>query len=390
MAYKPPRNVFLLSLTSFFNDASSEMVASVMPAFFVSVLKAGAASLGLVEGIAEGASNLIKVYSGRLSDRGARRKPLIIAGYSIAVLTRPLYLAVSSVAGVVGIRVADRIGKGLRDAPRDAAISLSTPEKELGAAFGYHRMWDTMGAIVGPLVAFLILLRFPGAFNTVFVSAFVIGICAVVATFFVKDIVGTVAQAVAAPRSYRAVLSPAFRRYLIALFLLSFGSLPVAVLLLKTQNFSVLTLASIPLFYMLYSVSYAGFSLSAGKMSDRVGPQRVIMLGYLILLGGYVFLAFAENPAFLALGFLVLGLFPALTDGVQRALASGLSASDSRGAALGLVNAVAGLGLLFAGVGGGYVWAHFGANVALFMAGALVVFGLLVFATVKVRKPGIV
>ena len=381
MAYKPPRNVFLLSLTSFFNDASSEMISSVMPAFFISVLKAGAASLGLVEGIAEGASNLIKIYSGRLSDHEGRRKPLIIAGYSLAVLTRPFYLLVSNVAGVIGLRVTDRIGKGLRDAPRDAAISLSTSKEELGAAFGYHRMWDTMGAIVGPLIAFLILERFPGAFNTVFISAFVIGICAVVATLFVKDVVGTAAKAIAT-RSYFAALSPAFKRYLIALFFLSFGSLPMAVLLLKTQSFAALTLASIPLFYMLYNVSYAGFSLSAGKMSDKVGPRRVITLGYLILVGGYVFLAFAENPVLLAIGFLILGLFPALTDGVQRALAADLSASDTRGEALGLVNGVSGLGLLFAGIGGGYVWAHFGSNMALFIAGIFVLVGIVTFLTV--------
>lgn len=387
MAYKPPRNVFLLSITSFFNDASSEMVASVLPAFFISVLKAGAASLGLVEGLAEGASNLIKMYSGRLSDLEKRRKPLIIAGYSLAVLTRPFYLLVSSVSGVIGLRVLDRVGKGLRDAPRDAAISLSTPKEELGTAFGYHRMWDTMGAIVGPLIAFLILAKFPGAFNTVFISAFILGVFAVVAALLVKDVVGTTAKIAAAPRSYFAALTPSFKRYLIALFFLSFGSLPTAVLLLKTQNFAALTLASIPLFYMLYNVSYASFSLSAGKMSDKVGAKRVITLGYCILVAGYVFLAFAENPLFLAVGFLILGLFPALTDGVQRALAANLSAANTRGEALGLVNAISGLGLLFAGIGGGYVWAHFGANTALLVAGVFVFVGISIFLTISHREP---
>jgi MFS family permease len=148
-----PRNVFFLGLTSFFNDFSSEMVASVFPAFFISVLKTGAESLGLVEGVAEAASNFIKVYSGRWSDRIEKRKVFAIVGYTLSVFTRPFYVFAGSVGAVIGLRLTDRIGKGLRDPPRDALISLSTPKKEMGRSFGYHRAMDTLGAIVGPLVA---------------------------------------------------------------------------------------------------------------------------------------------------------------------------------------------------------------------------------------------
>src|SRR3989338_2419892 len=155
------KNVFILGLTSLFNDFSSEMVLSVFPAFFTSVLKSGAASLGLVEGIADAASNFIKIYSGQLSDKVQKRKIFVIWGYSLSTLTRPFYILTSSVAGVLGLRLADRIGKGLRDAPRDALISLSTSKDETGKSFGYHRAMDTIGAILGPLVAFFILSRFP-------------------------------------------------------------------------------------------------------------------------------------------------------------------------------------------------------------------------------------
>lgn len=384
MRYRPTKNVFLLGLTSFFNDLSSEMVLSVFPAFFVSVLKAGAGSLGLVEGIAEGAANIIKIYSGRLSDLIRKRKPFIVAGYSLSVLTRPLYVFVSNVAGVVGLRFADRVGKGLRDGPRDAVISLSTPPEQLGRAFGYHRMWDTFGAIAGPLIAYVILSRYPLGFHIVFSTAFFVGILAVISLFFIKDVVGGVRKNNITLASL-AVFSLEFKWYLLALFFLSLGSLPLAVLLLKTQSIG-LALASIPLFYMLYNISYASFSLSAGKMSDRIGAKTVIIIGYLVLLGSYVFLALAESTFFLIAGFLVLGLFPALTDGVQRAFASELSPGEHRGGALGLVNAVAGFGLLFAGIGGGYIWEHFGINYAFAVAGVFILLGIGILFTVKKKS----
>src|ERR1039458_8455838 len=188
-----PRNVFFLGLTSFFNDFSSEMVASVFPAFFISVLKAGAESLGLVEGVAEAASNLIKVYSGRWSDRIEKRKVFAIVGYTLSVFTRPFYVFAGSVGAVIGLRLTDRIGKGLRDPPRDALISLSTPKKEMGRSFGYHRAMDTLGAIVGPLVAYIVLSYNPAAFNSVFIIAFVVGLAAIASLrleFYLKDVCG--------------------------------------------------------------------------------------------------------------------------------------------------------------------------------------------------------
>jgi len=378
--YRPPRNVFLIGLTSFFNDLSNEMVLAIFPAFFTSVLKAGAGSLGLVEGLADGAANIIKIYAGRFSDKIQKRKPFMILGYGLSVATRPLYLLASSVSGVAGIRVADRVGKGLREAPRDAIISLSTSKEEMGRAFGYHRMLDTLGGILGPLVAYLILRAYPEGFNIVFIVAFVIGLLAVLSLIFVKDVVGEVRKGNLSLDSL-AVFPAEFKRYLVALFLLSAGSIPVAVLLLKTQHLG-FSLASIPLFYMLYSLSYAGFSVPAGGMSDRIGPRTVMRIGYAVLLIGYVVVAFAEGAIILATGFLVLGLFPALTDGVARALASELSPESHRAGAYGLVNATAGFGLIFAGICGGYIWEHFGVNYALLAGGIFVVMGIIVLSTI--------
>jgi len=378
--YRPSRNVFLIGLTSFFNDMSNEMVLAIFPAFFTSVLKAGAGSLGLVEGLADGTANIIKIHAGKYSDKIKKRKPFMIFGYGLSVATRPLYLLVSSVAGVVGIRVTDRIGKGLREAPRDAIISLSTPKEEMGRAFGFHRMLDTLGAILGPLIAYLILRAYPEGFNIVFVVAFIIGLIAVASIFFIKDIVGE-ARKGNIPLRLLGAFNINFKKYLVALFLLSAGSIPVAVLLLKTQHLG-FSLASIPLFYMLYNLSYAGFSVSAGGMSDRIGARTVMRIGYAVLLIGYFVVALASGAITLALGFLLLGLFPALTDGVARALAAELSPEDHRAGAYGLVNATAGFGLMFAGIAGGYIWEHFGANYALLVGGVLVVVGIIVLSTV--------
>ncbi|MGZ5934686.1 MAG: MFS transporter [Rhizomicrobium sp.] len=373
-----PRNIFLLGLTSLFNDFSSEMVYAVFPAFFTAVLGAGAASLGLVDGVAEAASNLFKIYSGNLSDRFQVRKPLVMAGYTLSVLTRPFYAIVFAVPGALGLRFLDRVGKGVRDAARDAIISLSTPKAELGRSFGYHRAMDTTGAILGPLVAYLILSHFPSHFNVVFFTAFGVGILAIMSLLFIKDVIVPVSAKQTRLAASLAGFSVSFKLYLVAIFVLSIGSLPVAVILLKTESIG-LVIADIPLFYMVYNVSYAGFSMAAGKASDRIGARTVILVGYAVLLLSYFLLNIAHAIWPLVLGFLVLGLFPALTDGVQRAYASTLTSEDLRGSGLGWLNAASGFGALVAGIGGGYLWQAHGPGAALLAASAAVVAGLVLF-----------
>lgn len=377
-----PRNIFFLGLTSLFNDFSSEMVFSIFPAFFTSVLKAGAQSLGLVDGIAEAASNFFKIYSGSISDRYQKRKPLIIAGYALSVLPRPCYVLFPSVAGVLGLRFLDRVGKGLRDSPRDAIISLSADRSALGASFGYHRAMDTTGAILGPLAAYLLLRFFPFRFNLVFGAAFVIGILAIFTLYFISDLTSKVsANRLSLSASFMA-LPARFKIFLLSVFLLSTGSLPVVVLLLKSSALH-LTIADIPLFYMVYNVAYAMFSIPAGQVSDRLGAWMVIPIGYATLLIAYLALDLANGAWTLAAGFFLLGLFPALTDGVQRSLASQITGEEIRGVALGSLNAATGFGALFAGIGGGYLWQASGPGTTFLVASSLAVVGLLLFSYSK-------
>ena len=270
-------------------------------------------------------------------------------------------------------------GKGLRDAPRDAIISLSTPQESLGRSFGYHRAMDTGGAILGPLVAYLILRSFRLQFNLIFATAFVVGLFALLSLVFVSDVTGAGTGRRAELVFSFKQLSRQFKVFLLSIFILSAGSLPVAVVLLKTESLG-LVIADVPLYYMLYSVSYAGFSMSAGKLSDKIGARPVIFIGYTVLIGSYVVLDLAQGAWTLGLGFLIFGLFPALTDGVQRSLASQLTTEDVRGGGLGWLNASVGFGALVAGIGGGYLWQAYGPTLA-FLAGAIIVLaGLALFA----------
>jgi MFS family permease len=355
------------------------MLFSVLPAYFIVVLKAGAASLGLVEGISEGCSNLIKIYSGHLSDKLHRRKIFVVTGYALSVMTRPLYSAVSHVPSTFSLRFLDRVGKGLRDAPRDALISLSSSSEQMGESFGYHRAMDTVGAIIGPLLAYVILKNFPAGFHLIFATSFGIGIVALVSLFFVSEIPETILPGKTLVDSF-GHFSTAFKRYLLSVFILSAGSLPIAILLLKTQSIG-LTVYSVPLFYTVYNLSYAGVSMTAGRMSDQHGTRSLIIAGYLILNLSYIALYFASSVPTLVVSFLILGLFPAFTDGVQRAHAAKLTVEEQRGGAYGSLNAVSGIGVMAAGIGGGYIWQFFGPSLALLVATITVVVGLLLFIT---------
>jgi len=381
------RNIFTLGLTSFFNDFSNEMILSAFPAFFTSVLKSGAASLGLVEGLADGAANFLKIYSGRLSDKIQKRKIFILIGYGLSVIIRPFYILTGSVSAVLGLRVIDRIGKGLREPPRDVIISASVPREEIGRSFGYHRALDRAGGILGPLAAYLILSHWEGGFNIIFITAFLLGIISVATIFFVTDIVGTKTDDGSKLLSWKTInnLPRSFRYYLVAVFLLSVGSMPIAVLLLKTTSIG-LVIASIPLFYMVYSISYSGFSYISGKLSDEKGSTRILLFGYLALIAAYIGIANANSAYLLVLSFVVLGIFSATTDSAQRAHTSKVVDFSMRGTAFGLLNASIGFGAMVAGIVGGYVWQMYSPVLAMTVASMIILIGLIVMSVSKKMK----
>ncbi len=372
------KNVRALGFTSLFNDFSSEMILSVLPAFLTSVLGAGAAALGAVEGIADAAANVTKIFSGRLSDRLGKHKGIAVVGYIVAVCSRPFYLLANSVGAVIMLRFFDRVGKGFREPPRDALISLSIERSESGRSFGFHRMMDQIGGLLGPLAAFAILSVLPESYNTVFIVAFFVGLFAIVPFIFVKDI-----ETKKRPEEKGVVvpikkLSRKFKLFLLSMTILSAGSLPLAVLLLMVPA-SGMGLALIPLVYASYSLSVTFFSMKAGQVADKIGPEKVIVAGYIVLLISYLIIGVLETPGAVFAGFVVLGFFSALTAGVQRAYTSMHTDADHRGTAFGYFNASIGFGSMLAGIVGGSIWQFAGPSFALLSASLVILVGLFVF-----------
>jgi MFS family permease len=367
-------NVLWLSVASFLNDAASEMIYPLLPLFLTGTLGAGAAFVGLVEGAAESASSLLKLFSGWIADRSGRRKLPTLLGYGIASVARPLIALVAAAWQVLAIRLLDRVGKGLRTAPRDALLAESVPEERRGAAFGLHRAADHSGAVVGPLVASALLLVLDGDLRTVFGLALVPGLMTVaVVAWKVRETApaarpGTGPAAPPMPRLRE--LGPVLPRYLGVLVLFTLGNASDAFLLLRARDAGV-AVALIPLLWGALHVSKAAWSVWGGRWSDRVGARRAIIAGWLVYAGVYAGFAFVNAEWQVWALFLVYGLFFGLTEGPEKALVAKLAPPGLRGSAFGAYHAAIGLAALPASIVFGLVWQAFDARAAFGMGAAL-------------------
>jgi MFS family permease len=374
------RSVRSLGLVSLLTDVSSEMIYPLLPAFLTGTLRAGPAFLGVVEGLAEALAAFVKLYSGRLSDRLSRRKPLVVAGYSLSSLVRPLVALAGAPAHVLVIRLLDRIGKGVRGAPRDALIAEVTAPEERGRAFGFQRAMDHAGAALGPVLASAVLLV-TGEPRAAFALAALPAALAVLT--LVRGVHEQPRRLGDTPREAapRAPLEPALARYLAALTLFTLGNSSDAFLLLRAQQAGI-PLALVPLLWSLHHVVKAGAGTWGGTLSDRVGRRPTILLGWSLYAIAYAGFATAEAPLAFPVLFMVYGLFHATTEGAERALVADLATPTSRGHAFGLFHAVTGAALLPASLLTGLLWQRFGAGTALgtgALLAALAALGLLVF-----------
>ena len=388
-------NVFFLGLVSLFNDFSAEMMYSVMPAFLTVVLGAPPIFVGFIEGLADALASVLKIFFGWFSDKIGKRKILAVLGYTISVATRWFLAIVGNFWQVFALRAIDRVGKGLRDSPRDALISESVEAQESGKSFGYHRAMDTVGATLGPLAAVFLLPVIFNDYRTLFKISFVVGILAILTFVFVRDVrkgangnqeIGQPDSASHPPFTFSlAAYSREFKKYLLAVFLFGLGFMPIALMLLKSQEVG-LNGFSMPLMYLIYNLSFVLFAIPAGKLSDRIGEKKVLAGGFLAAILGYLDLAFFSTVAGTILGFIILGLYSAMTDGVERAFASKLVAPGKLATGQGFLNSAVGISSLLAGLIGGGIWTWFGSNSALWYGAAMMLIGLLTFIHLNRRR----
>lgn len=383
-----PRIVFALGLASLLTDLSSEMIYPLLPVFLTTVLGAGAMALGLVEGLAETVASLLKVLSGAWSDRTARRKPWVVLGYGIAGVARPLIGLATSWGFVLAMRFTDRIGKGLRTAPRDALIANAVPANERGRAFGFQRSMDHLGAVLGPLVAAALLSLAGFSLRTVFLLAAIPAALVIVVLLagireprseVPRD--GTEGLALA---SFGA-LSPEFKRYLAALLVFTLGNSTDAFILLRLSDVGV-PAAWVAVLWSLHHVVKTGSSYVGGTLSDRFGRKRLVILGWGVYALVYLSFAFAETPTAIIATFLVYGLYYGFCEPTERAWAADLAPAHLRGTVLGWYHGAIGIAALPASLLFGWIWTQLGAPAAFCMGAALATVAAGILASVAELK----
>lgn len=352
------RNVFVAGLVSLFTDISSEMIVPILPLFLTLTLKVPPTAIGLIEGLAESTASILKLFSGWFSDRMGRRKPLMLAGYGFSNIVKPLFGFSTSWGQVLTIRFADRFGKGIRGAPRDALIADSTTKENRGKAFGFHRAMDTLGAAIGPLSAFWIVSHFHGNYRLVFWWSAVPGLIAVLLLiFFLKEKKAASQAAAEMPKLSFRGLDPHLILFIISATVFALGNSSDAFLILRAKNLG-LSVVQVPLAYFTFNATYSLASLPAGMLSDRLGRRPVLITGYLIFALIYLGFGLANRPWHVWMLFVLYGLYYAATEGIQKAYIADFVGKGRRGTAIGTFNALTGLATLPASVIAGFLWQH--------------------------------
>jgi len=346
-------NIFFTGLTSFLTDTTTKMIYAVMPLFLMSI-GASKTELSLIEGVAESTASVLKALSGWWSDKIGKNKPFMLVGYAITAVLSPLFSIVTSPLQVLIIRFAERVGKGIRTAPRDSLIAGSSSEGKKGRSFGFHKAMDNSGAIVGPLLAFAVLAAFPGDYRKVFLLSAVPGMLGVIAiAFFVRE-----AKKNKAELPGKIVFKDFPMRYYMFLgiaFIFTLGNSTDALLLVKASDVGIKALF-IPFVYLIFNSVSVIFAVPAGMLSDRIGRERLIIFGYLLYSIIYFGFGRTNDKAAVVLLFALYGLYSAATDGVQKALVSDLIDKNKRGTGLGIYNSLIGITLLPASVIAGILY----------------------------------
>jgi MFS family permease len=379
---KIPKNVFILGLVSFFNDIASEMIYPLVPIFLTSVLGAPVSVVGLIEGIAESIASILKVISGWMSDKMQKRKPFVISGYSLSAFSKIIFSLAYSWPVVLLARFVDRFGKGTRTSARDALITESSDSSARGRTFGFHRAMDTMGAVIGPLLAIVAMQILNENYRFIFLLSFIPAFIGVLLLFFFVKEKDRKSKSTADFQFNWKSLDPSFKVFLFISFIFALGNSSNAFLILRAQNLG-LSVTMVMLAYVLFNFVYAVFSLPAGIISDKIGPKKILLAGFLLFAVIYLFFGLITKSIFIWLLFPFYGIYMALTEGIGKAYISNLIPKEKAGTAFGIYQTTIGLCTFFASWIAGLLWSYvsisapfiFGSVMAMLAALLFYVFG---------------
>jgi MFS family permease len=365
-----PRAILLLGLVSLLMDMASEMLYPIGPIYLTATLGASIAWVGIIEGIAEAISGLSKGYFGALSDARGQRRPFVTLGYLLSAISKPIPAVAASVGGVLGSRVLDRIGKGVRTAPRDALLASYTTPETRGAAFGLHRGMDTVGAAIGPSLALFYLAYHPGDYTTLFLIAFIPSALAAMTTFLVREerfTPGTSRPGLRQSFAFWKAAPTDYRRLIVWLTIFALANSSDVFLILRAREVGFSDTLAIG-GYIGYNVIYALAAFPAGHLSDRIGRRGVMVVGLILYAAVYAGFAFAPNVETVWGLFALYGIYAAMTEGISKAWISDLVPNERRGLAIGLQTTLASLGALAASSWTGATWSAAGATLPLLIA----------------------
>lgn len=377
------RNIFFIGLVSFFTDISTEMVYPLIPLYLTGALGATPALVGLIEGIAESLASLLKVYGGFIADRFQKKKALAFAGYATGIVYKLALLLAASWLGVLAARVIDRMGKGIRTAPRDVLVSESADKDSMGKAFGLHKSLDMAGAALGILFTYF-LLSSNAAYNykNLFLLSIIPAALGLSMFFLIKEKRPETHVRNGNPKlslSSFKNLNGQLKLYLLVVLLFTLGNSSNIFLLLKARTVG-FSDSSVILLYFIYNTAAALLSLPLGRLSDRVGRKKLLVCGYIVFAAVYFGFAFAFSQAFMYAMFMLYGAYTAMIAGVERAFVAEIAPKDLKGTMLGLQATIAGIALLPASVITGLLWNAFGAVVPFIYGAALSLIAALILA----------
>ena len=377
-----PKNIWALGIVSLLMDLSSEMILSILPIFLVTGLGVSVLTLGLIEGFAEGLASVIKAFSGALSDYLKKRKILIVIGYGLSTITKPFFALASTATWIFAARFVDRLGKGIRGAPRDSLIADSTSTKIRGTAYSLRQALDTLGALLGPIFAIIILYLTTNNFRLVLWFAVIPAVlCIVILIFGVKD--STLKKNISRKKSYFLFknflkITPVIWLFFLAVFILNLGHFSEAFLLLRSQEIGI-EISFIPIVFVVMNAAYAIVAVPFGHLADKVGFFILIVYGFLILVLSDIILALTNSVGWMFVGIIFWGIHLGMTQGLLLAMIAKLSPLELRGASFGLFHAITGVALFIASLIAGYLWQYYNSGLIFFVSAIITSVGITFF-----------